>query len=225
MGPLGILDGLGINGVEANGMGCFVGVFLPARSRLTPRDRAKWSRVAAHNAAALRLRDRLDRQPERAEDAEAILDPEGRVKQAKGAAESTVARQGLRDAVRAVERARGKVRKSAPEEALEEWRALVQARWTLLDHFDTDGRRYVLARKNAPDFPPADRFSPRERQAVHYAGLGHSNKLIAYELGIATSTVGVLLWRAAAKVGAKTRGALIAAGRAVVPPGEREPGA
>lgn len=38
---------------------------------------------------------------------------------------------------------------------------------------------------------------------------GHSNKLIAYELGIAASTVGVLLGRAASRLGVRTRKALL----------------
>ena len=40
--------------------------------------------------------------------------------------------------------------------------------------------------------------------------MGNSNKVIAYELGISSSTVGVLLSRAVARLGVRTRRALIA---------------
>ncbi len=52
-------------------------------------------------------------------------------------------------------------------------------------------------------------LSARERQVLAYAKLGHHNKLIAYELGIGSSTVRVLLARAAAKLGVRTRRELL----------------
>jgi DNA-binding CsgD family transcriptional regulator len=55
-----------------------------------------------------------------------------------------------------------------------------------------------------------DRLTPRELQAVGFAALGHSNKLVAYEMGIAPSTVSVLLHRAGQKLGTSSRVALIA---------------
>jgi DNA-binding NarL/FixJ family response regulator len=69
----------------------------------------------------------------------------------------------------------------------------------------------VVARQNATAAPDFDRLTGRECQVVGFASLGHSNKLIAYELGIATSTVGVLLSRAMAKLGVPSRKTLIAA--------------
>lgn len=53
-------------------------------------------------------------------------------------------------------------------------------------------------------------LTAREHQAVRHAALGHSNKLIAYEMGISPSTVGVLLHRAAHKLGTTTRDELVA---------------
>jgi DNA-binding CsgD family transcriptional regulator len=46
----------------------------------------------------------------------------------------------------------------------------------------------------------------REQEVLAQAALGHHNKLIAYDLGVAHSTVRVLLHRAAAKLGAGSRG-------------------
>jgi DNA-binding CsgD family transcriptional regulator len=48
-------------------------------------------------------------------------------------------------------------------------------------------------------------LSPRERQVVAFARLGRSSKSIAYELGLADSTVRVLLRRARMKLGLAAR--------------------
>ena len=49
-----------------------------------------------------------------------------------------------------------------------------------------------------------------------YAALGHANKLIAYELGVSASTVGVHLLRAARKLRVRTRAQAVAAWRKLV---------
>jgi DNA-binding CsgD family transcriptional regulator len=46
----------------------------------------------------------------------------------------------------------------------------------------------------------ASTLTKRELQVARYAALGHSNKSIAYELGLSPSTVGVLLARARKKL-------------------------
>jgi DNA-binding CsgD family transcriptional regulator len=86
---------------------------------------------------------------------------------------------------------------------------LVAGTWSLVDVFDRDGRRYVIAQPNAPVVPPVTRLSSRESQVVACAALGHSNKLIAYELGLAPSTIAAHLARATAKLGATTRADLV----------------
>ncbi len=98
---------------------------------------------------------------------------------------------------------------AAVRRTVEAWRGLVAARWSIVDRFEHDGKRFLLAQENAPVSPSRRELSERERQALAYAKLGHSNKLIAYELGISASTVGVLLWRAANKLGTKTREELL----------------
>lgn len=59
-------------------------------------------------------------------------------------------------------------------------------------------------------------LTSREREVVAYAALGHSNKVIAYELGLAESAVAMRLSRAAKKLGVRRRVELI---RAVVESG------
>jgi DNA-binding CsgD family transcriptional regulator len=103
------------------------------------------------------------------------------------------------------------LRRADSDRAVLDWKVLVEHRWSLLDHFDRDGKRYLLACRNSPAALASSLLTPREREVVLLAARGHANKLIGYELGIATSTVGVLLNRAAARLGVHTRRALITA--------------
>ena len=121
------------------------------------------------------------------------------------------ARQALRDAAIGVDKARASESRLSEFERLERWRALQLGRWSLVER---DGRRYVIAHRNAPT-PKADsKLTLRERQVVDFVAMGHSNKLIAYELGISLSSVATHVRRAAVKLGAKSTQALIALIRA-----------
>jgi DNA-binding NarL/FixJ family response regulator len=94
--------------------------------------------------------------------------------------------------------------------AIAPWRGREARRWTLIEQLESGGRRYVLARENEPQPAQPAPLSAREREVVGLAALGRSNKWIAHELGLAHSTVRVLLARAAAKLGVDCRAALIA---------------
>lgn len=165
-----------------------------------------WSRIAAHIAGAHRLRRRLgsDSAP-----IEAVLSPSGKVEYAEGVARSGKAQEALRYAAVQADTARGRARHRAPEVALGLWHALIAGRWTLVDQFERDGRRYLVARRNEPSTRPHAVMSEQERRVLLLAALGHSNKLIAYELGIPLSTVAARLKRALAKTGIKTRNQLV----------------
>jgi DNA-binding NarL/FixJ family response regulator len=56
-----------------------------------------------------------------------------------------------------------------------------------------------------PTRPPRRDLSEREHQVMTQAHLGHTDKVIAYELGLSASTVRVLRHRAMRKLGATTR--------------------
>ncbi|OJY24687.1 MAG: hypothetical protein BGO98_18805 [Myxococcales bacterium 68-20] len=118
-------------------------------------------------------------------------------------------REALRDAAVGILRARTDLR-GAPERALPSWKALVRARWTLVDEFQRDGSHYVVARVNAMATKPTAKLSERERQVVACLSMGQTNKEAAYELGLAHSTVRVLVARASAKLGVTTREELVA---------------
>jgi DNA-binding CsgD family transcriptional regulator len=109
-----------------------------------------------------------------------------------------------------MEAARGPRRKKDPDGAIAEWRALVGARWTLVDTREIGGRRYILACQNENVGPRIASLTARERQVAVFAAMGYSHKLIAYHLGIGDSTSRVLLGRAMTKLGLASRDQLIA---------------
>jgi DNA-binding CsgD family transcriptional regulator len=134
--------------------------------------------------------------------------PDGKVEHAEDAAQSPGARDSLRRSVLAYDRARGALRRRDPDEAVAIWQALVAGRWSLVDHFDSDGRRFVIAHRNDPTPPDTRGLTLRERQSLAYAAIGHSNKQIAYELGLAASTVSGHLAQARAKLHLRSLAAL-----------------
>jgi DNA-binding NarL/FixJ family response regulator len=144
------------------------------------------------------------------ETSEAVLQPDGQVVHAEGRATSSSARDVLRAAVRHIDRVRCRNGESDPDAALEAWKGLVRGRWSLVDRFDHDGRRFLVARPNDPRLPAPTKLSMRERQVAAYVALGRSNRAIAYTLGISVSTVATHLRRAMHALGAKRRADLAA---------------
>ncbi|MFT3924232.1 MAG: LuxR C-terminal-related transcriptional regulator [Myxococcales bacterium] len=200
---LGASDMLAVVSVDPSRHGCIIGLLQKASGDIHPLVRQRWQRLGTHIAAAYRLRQKLagrTRFSARMEQAEAILEASGKVSHAAGPATLRGPRDQLRAAVRAMERARGPLRAENSEEALDAWQGLVAGRWSLVDVFDTDGRRYVVAHRNDPEVTDPRGLTPRERQVLGYADLGRSNKEIAYELGLSEATVAVHLHRACLKL-------------------------
>ena len=83
-------------------------------------------------------------------------------------------------------------------------------RWTLVEAYELDGKQYIVARCDDTWRAKRRPLSRRESQVLGLAVLGDSNKVIAYKLGIAPSTVGVLLHRAAEKLACHSRPELLA---------------
>jgi DNA-binding CsgD family transcriptional regulator len=206
--PKGVRDFVVINAFDSSGIGVLVGSPTPEEVTISVADRRTWSRIAAHLSTALRLRRRRARPPI------ALLSPGGRVEHAEGDAQAAPSRDALKEAVLRMERARGPMRRREPDAAVALWEPLVDARWTLLDSFESDGKRYVVAMENRAAIPGPEVLSARERQVVALYALGQTNKLIAYELGLSDSTVRVLLSRAAKKLGVCNRRELVALYRA-----------
>ena len=126
--------------------------------------------------------------------------------------ESTSRRPGftlLSEAGRGMDRSRGRMRRTDPEDALLHWRALVEGRWSLVEQIDRDGKRLLLARKNPSELPEPSTLTLIEQQVAGYAALGHTNKYIGYEVGIAPSTVTKHLQLAMRKLRFRSRAELI----------------
>jgi len=151
------------------------------------------------------------RGPARLVDADAVLPVGSEIVPVTHAAHLNQSRESLRSAARTLDRARGPTRSADSARALLDWKVLAEHRWSLVDHFDRDGKRYVLACRSSASFEAGALLTPRERQVVLLAVRGHSNKVIGHELGITTSTVGVLLGRARARLGVTSRRELIGA--------------
>jgi DNA-binding NarL/FixJ family response regulator len=203
---------------DPTNLGCVLGAPDPRTRSTMLRRKAAWTRVAVHVAAGLRLRRRLAA-AQAAEAEDAILSPSGAVLHAEGLAKVRTARDALRDGTVAIEKARGKLRRSDPDAALNLWRGLLDGRWSLIDRFDRDGRRFLVAHRNNVETRGLRALSARERQVASYAALGHPNKLIAYELGLTLGCVGTHLHSALAKLGAKSRVELIQLASKLAPSG------
>lgn len=206
-----------VNGLDPSGIGCLLTIGTREREfSPTAMELAAYARIAHHLATAFRCRRLLrvmqapngnEPEPNRAA-AEAILDADGRFVHAQGEAAGKAARERIRRAAQSIAALRANDR-GAGRAALEVWRPLVDARWTLVDSFEEDGRRYVVARENQARDISLDMLTERERQVVLQAALGFSNKEIAYALGISDSTVRVLMARAVQRIGASSRTELL----------------
>jgi DNA-binding CsgD family transcriptional regulator len=132
----------------------------------------------------------------------------GKLQHATGPAQGKTAQVALRQAARAIDRARG-TRLRDPRAAVELWRCLVEGRWSLVDRFDSDGRHFLIARRNPPPTLVIRELSGAQQQVAALAAQGRSNKLIAYELGLSVGTVATHLMRALRKLGIRSRVQLI----------------
>lgn len=207
----GVVDQLIVHARESSGVGLTVLVFADQVIELTTRQVRLLELVATHLSTAYRLHRRLhgDHAGNNTSPIEAILDARGGVAHAEPAARSASAREKLGEAVRLREWAQGRIRHDAPGRAVAAWKGMVNARWTLVDRLESDGKRYILARENVAAPRAGAGLSQREREVAALAALKRSNKVIAYELGIAQSTVRVLLKRACEKLGVHTREELV----------------
>jgi DNA-binding CsgD family transcriptional regulator len=215
----GVDDGINILCMDPDGHGLLLSLGIPAGPTLAPERRQDLVRAATHIQSGLRLRARLAAESADAptadgalESCDAVLTPEGKVLHAEGNAALATARRALVAAVRDVTHARTALRGDV-HRALGMWKGLVAAHWTLIDRFESDGERYVVARENAPQLNGLVALTPTERLVVAYAARGSTTKEIAYTLGVSATTVRVLLMRAAHRYGERNRKALLALGR------------
>jgi DNA-binding CsgD family transcriptional regulator len=199
--PDGAREAFGCVALDAEGRGIVLTTDLPVPTRLPRVLRSRWELLRAHIASGYRLRGRRVRR-----DDDCILAPGGRVVDARGDAQAGSARERLRDAVIRRDRARTRAVRADPEQALRLWPSLVSGRWSLVDRFERDGRRFVVARRNEPLPPSPLTLSLRERQVFRHLAQGDSVKLTAYALGLASSTVSSIGRSVLLKLGLRSLG-------------------
>lgn len=210
-------DIFSVNGLDPSGIGCLLTIGTRAYEFSPAADEMEvYSRIAQHLATAFRCRRRIgavkmprggDSERDRSV-ADGILDEDGRIVHAEGEAAGRAARERIRKAAHSLMALRTTGRRSG-HAALDAWHPLVGARWTLVDSFEENGQRYVVARENQTPAACFEELTNRERQVVLQAALGFSNKEIAYALGVSDSTVRVLMARAAGRIGVRTRAELL----------------
>lgn len=217
-------DGIGITALDPDGRGIHIIAPVPDSADLSRAERHQWEMLAAHLSSGLRLRRALADSSSAAQreagdlpcGADALLDAKTfQVTEAVKDAQLPGSLQALREAAIRMDRARGPLRKDDAEEALKIWWALLRGRWSMVEWFDTDQRRYILAVPNAPSVVDPRGLTQRESQVVAYAALGESHKLIAYRLGISRSRTSSALSSAMGKLGVKTQPQLVAKLRAI----------
>jgi len=190
------------------------GAYVPlVRRRAEPPARTRRLRLLGiHLATALRARRRGATRDE------AWLAPDGRVLDAVG--DAVDARDGLRDIVKRLDRVRAG--HTDDGETLDLWRALIEGRWTLMDRFDADGRRFVIARRNTPELGGHLALTPQESAVARLCAMGQSAKLVAYTLGSSQATVSRRLGDALMKLGMRDVAELMRA-YDILAGGAREP--
>jgi hypothetical protein len=188
----GSRDHLSINAADPDCHGVSFNIPLPEVIELTPQQREWWKMLAVHIAAGYRLRRGLIeatgacgvKSTDMPHSAEALLDASKFVvSDAVGSARDKSASEVIREAARRLDRARGRLRKRDPEEALEIWHGLVRGRWSLVDWFDTDGRRFVLAKPNAPNLGDPRGLTERELAYLDYAAAHYVEVAGQYRAG------------------------------------------
>jgi DNA-binding CsgD family transcriptional regulator len=194
-----VVDLLGITSHDASGHGLQFVVALDQTHGTSARERRLLMRVATHLGASDRL-SRNDR-TERLDRADVVMAPTGRVLHSSSGEIARFA--SVKDGLARRDFARR--RREDPEAALDVWQGLVDGQWSIVDHFDTDGKRFVLAMKNAPDVAPRADLSPQDRRIAALVAMGHRDKDVAYMLGITPGSVAASLRRIRTALGARTR--------------------
>jgi DNA-binding NarL/FixJ family response regulator len=195
-------DVLGLVGIADDYSVSIGGPYPVAKLRIPARDRQVLLQVALHLEAGLRLR--LQKSA-----VIGVLTPDGRFVHAEGSlGRAPGARNLLTEHVTRVESARTRRGRAGPA-AADAWSALVGGDWGIVDRTDRDGRRhYVVIETQCA--PRIKALSPLETQVAELSARGLTGKGVAYALGLTGPQVSQALFRAALKLGRRSRTELVA---------------
>ncbi|AKU95325.1 hypothetical protein AKJ09_01989 [Labilithrix luteola] len=201
---LPFVDSVGLSVQDGEGTGLQIISPMPDVVRVHGRSRSAWRKLGLHLGIAWRLRRRLERGGE----PEALIH-DGKLVDARGNAKPRGAREALIEATRRIERARTKTTRDEPEHVLDLWRGLVSGRWSLVDRWDSDGRRYIAAYENGATVGEIQGFSSWEIRVLQMHLLRAKGSEIAFALGLSPSTVERVLSNAARRIGLRNRAELV----------------
>ncbi len=193
-GPLGVKDVHGLTVSDSAGQGVALAGLSPRVLRAPPQQLARLERLGAHMLAGYRLRHALRK-------IDAILEPDGRPLHAEGEARDAVNRDALSHAVRAFDRARSQRSGSDADESLNAFEGLVAGRWSIVQSFESDGRRYLVAIQNQPAQMAVAAVTPNEAHALLLRAQGLAYKIVGYELGLSESATHYLVQQGMTKLG------------------------
>ncbi|HEY6881498.1 MAG TPA: helix-turn-helix transcriptional regulator, partial [Polyangiales bacterium] len=145
-------------------------------------------------------------------DAVAVIGPDGKLVHAEGDSASRSSRKSLAAQATRIERARSGRERADPQRALALWRALVDGRWSLVERYESDGRRQYFVFENAPHLRSQRALSDLQSRVVELSLRGLTGKEVAYELGVSQASVSYTLEVAATRLGFGSRTDLLRTG-------------
>jgi DNA-binding CsgD family transcriptional regulator len=192
-GPLGVKDFHALTVWDGSGSGVALAGASGRVLRATPQQLARLERLGAHVLAGYRLRRALRK-------VDAVLAPDGRPLHAEGEAREPSNRDALSRAVRAFDHARSQ-RAGDADESLNAFEGLVAGQWSIVQSFESDGRRYLVAIQNQPGQMAAAALTGNEAHALLLRAQGLAYKLVCYELGLSESATHHLVQQGMRKLG------------------------
>lgn len=198
----GVPDGLALCAYPQPGLAVLMWALSDREITLSRAEHRVLHQLAGHLDSAFRLRYRPDLA------VAAVLSPGGRFLDLEDVTVGSAQRERLAASVIALDRARLR-RRRREVEAIDDWRALVEGRYSVVPRDDSDGKRHYLLVRNQAITEPHARFTAREIEVLRVAARGFTGKGIAYALGLSEASVSTALGSAAAKVGLRSRLALV----------------
>jgi DNA-binding NarL/FixJ family response regulator len=197
----GAADTFGLFAYPLPGIAVVMWCHLDATPDYARGERLLLDRIAAHVDSAFRLRA----SPLSA--VAAVLAPDGKLLDLErpGLAQEV---EPLGPAVAGIERLRLGSRRT-PSDSLEDWRALLDGKYSVIPREDRDGKRYYLLVFNGPPLREHARLSETEIDVLTFAARGFNGKSTAYALGLSEAAVSIGMRRAAKKLGLRSRAELV----------------
>jgi DNA-binding CsgD family transcriptional regulator len=201
---LGAHDFLSVQAADVEQRGVQLEAPLPRGVTIDRGQRRQWSLLASHVSAAGRLHRRVTADASLC----AALELNG------GSARAVQESRAIATADVALGHAAAR---SGPVGTPTIWSILACGSWSPLSTYaGGSGRRIMFACANPPGMRDPRALSERERAVAERAAFGDANKVIAYELGIAETTVGVLLTRVRRRLRVRSRAELVRSVRALI---------